>query len=71
MKKTTKTNLKRWITSTVITFTTSFAIVVLPEVSGLTMESIKSGALTGVLFVGVRSGVKALLEAYIAWYQAK
>lgn len=62
------TNTKRWIISTLVTFAAGFAIAVLPQVDNLTIQAFKDGAVVGVVFAGVRAGVKAVLEAFVAWY---
>ena len=58
-------NAKKYLISSLITFVTTFAIAVVPHIDSLTLESVKSGALLGVLFTGARAGVKAVFE-YIA-----
>jgi len=61
MTKTTK----RYITSSLITFVSAFAVVVLASIDSLTMEGIKSGALASLLFTALRAGVKAVLELLV------
>lgn len=43
-------------------------MVILPQIDDITLESMRGGALIGVLFTGVRAGMKALIESFIAWY---
>lgn len=64
----TKETIKRYVISTVVTFFAGFAIAVLPLLSDLTIESIQTGALVGVIFAGVRAGIKIVLEVFVAWY---
>lgn len=58
MNKTTK----KYIFSSIVTFVTGFAIAILPLLDNLTLESLKDGAVVGVIFAGVRAGIKALIE---------
>lgn len=60
---------KKYLISSLITFVTTFAIAVVPHIDSLTLESVKTGALLGVLFTGSRAGVKAVFE-YIAAIKA-
>lgn len=64
-------NTKRWLVSTGVTFLAGFAIAVLPKIDTLSLSSLGDGALVGVVFAGVRAGVKAALEAFIAWYSQR
>lgn len=64
-------NAKRWLISTGVTFAAGFAIAVIPQLDSLELSSLKDGALVGVIFAGVRAGVKAALEAFVAWYSSK
>jgi len=56
---------KRYLISSLVTFFTAFSLAVLPVIDSITLDNLYSGALVGVLFVGARAGVKALLEAFI------
>jgi len=67
----TKETLQRYLISSAVTFFAGFAVAVLPLLDNLTLESIKNGALFGLVFVGVRAGLKALLEAFLSWYKAR
>lgn len=59
--------LKRHLISAGLTFLTGFAIVVAPQLNEtLTYEAMKEGALVGIIFAGVRAGLKAVLEGYTA-----
>ena len=66
--KTMNETAKRYILSTLITFAAGFALVVVPEIDSLTIEALSDGGLVGLLFAGVRAGIKALLEWFLAWY---
>lgn len=59
-------NVKRWLVSTLLTFLTGAAIVVIPELDNITLEALQAGAWVGIVFAGVRAGLKAALEAWIA-----
>lgn len=56
------------IKSALITFFVGFAIVLVPQIDTLTVESFNDGMAVGILFAAVRGGVKALLETFIGWY---
>ena len=62
---------KRWILSSLVSFATGFAIVFLGEIDNITFESFKDGSIVGFLFLAARAGVKAVLEAYLAWRAGK
>jgi len=57
--------LKRYIVSSLVTFATAFATVVLASIDSITLETIKTGAVVSVLFVALRAGVKALIESLV------
>jgi len=57
--------MKRYIFSSVVTFLTAFALYFVTVVDTITLDSFSSGAIAGLLFVGARAGVKALLEYFI------
>jgi len=54
---------KQWILSTIISFVTGFAVVLLTEIDSITVETIETGAWIGIMIACVRAGVKAVLEA--------
>jgi hypothetical protein len=53
---------KEHLKSALITFFVAFSIAVVPFIDSLSLETLKNGALFGILFAGVRAGVKAILE---------
>lgn len=57
---------QKWLISSVVTFFTAFAIATLPLIDNISIETIKNGAIVGVVFAGVRAGVKALFEFFIS-----
>jgi len=59
------------IKSAVITFTTGVALVVLPQITTLSLDSIENGALAGLLLAGVRMGIKMLADLIITWISPK
>lgn len=65
----TKAEVLRYARSIAITFLAGFAIEIVPELNELTLSSLKDGTLIGLLFVGVRTGVKMVLEAFLLWYR--
>lgn len=66
-----KENIKRYLLSSLITFVTAFAMVVLSQIDSITLESFKDGSLIGLLFVAIRAGFKAVLELVILIFKDK
>lgn len=62
-------NSKRYIQSALVTFFAGFALVVASQIDSLTIEDFGNGTAVGVLFAGVRTGIKMLLESFLSWYQ--
>lgn len=60
--------MKEYLKSSLITFVAGFALGVLPLIDDLSLESVRNGALLGVFFVGIRLGVKMVLEGLVTWY---
>ena len=58
--------MKRHIISALVTFATGFAIVILPELDNLSVGNLSNAVLWGLVFTGLRGGIKALLELLIA-----
>lgn len=67
----TREEIKKYAISAALTFFTGVALVVVPALDNITIESFKDGALVGLLFAGTRTGIKMLLEAYLAWRAGK
>jgi hypothetical protein len=59
-------SMKSHIKSFVITFVVAFAVVLVADIDVLTLDTIKDGTIFGVLFAGIRAGVKGVLELVIA-----
>ena len=66
MKKILKEHWKRYLVSSLVTFVGGFSAVLLVNIDTLSFEVVKGGGVVGFLFLGVRGGVKALLEVVIA-----
>lgn len=64
-------NVKRWLLSSLIFFLTGFCLVFVMSIDSLTLESLRDGSLVGALFVAARAGVKAVIEAFIAWQASR
>lgn len=64
-------NKLRWLISTLVTFTAAFLLVVYTNIDGITVESFRDGTLVSLLFVAARSGVKALIEAFLKKFSNK
>jgi hypothetical protein len=62
-------NIKRHIISAGLSFLVGFALVVIPMLQDLTLQTLEGGALLGIIFAGARGGLKVVLEAFVAWYQ--
>ena len=56
---------KRHLISAIVTFVAAFAIVVVPDIDTVSVDNLTDGTLVGLIFVGVRAGLKALLEMLI------
>jgi len=61
-----KTKYKKYIVSSIVTFITGFALVLVANIDSLSLESLKAGALTGLLFTAIRAGIKAVAEWFLA-----
>jgi len=59
------TRIKRYLMSSAVTFFSAFALYFVTVIDSIDVESITNGALVSLLFVGVRAGVKAVLELFI------
>ena len=59
-------NIKRYLISSAVTFLTGFCIAVVPMIDSLTLSGIKTGALAGLAFAGIRAGIKAVMELIIS-----
>ena len=62
LKLTMSENTKRYLISSLTTFLTGFALVLLSQWDSITLASFTDGSLMGLVFVAVRAGVKALIE---------
>lgn len=60
-------NAKRWALSTLVTFLTGFCMVFIAQIDDLSMNSFTDGTFVGVVFVAARSGIKAVIEAFLAY----
>ena len=58
--------MKRHIISALVTFVTGFAIVILPQLDNLDVDNLSNAVLWGLVFTGLRGGIKALLELLIS-----
>ena len=63
--------MKRYLVSSGITFLTAFCIVLVAQIDTLSTTSLKDGGLLGVLFVGVRAGIKAVAELIVLTFSRK
>ena len=60
-----KENWKRLAVSSLITFLSGMALVLLQEIDNITIESFRDGSVLGIVFAGARLGVKMLLELFV------
>ena len=66
MKKLLSDHWKRYLWSSLMTFLAGFLMAVVPELESLELESLRDGSLVGLVFVGVRTGLKLVLEVALA-----
>lgn len=66
-----KKHWERHVLSAVVTFATGFSLALLADIDSFTLEAVQNGAYLGLLFAAVRAGVKAVLEAFVAWRTSK
>lgn len=57
---------KDYLRSSLITFLTGFAIVILPAIETLDLQNLEAGALAGILLTATRMGIKAVIEYFIS-----
>lgn len=62
----TKKQVKKYVVSSLITFGTAFAVALLPQIDSITIESIQTGAVFGIIFTAARAALKAVIEFLIA-----
>jgi hypothetical protein len=68
MKKTIeliKTNWKRYLVSSGITFLSAFFLMLSVQLNDLSVESLTLSVFASILFVSIRAGLKAVWEALI------
>lgn len=66
-----KKQWKDYARSAATTFLAGFATEMLIHINDLTLESIKDGTWYGFLFMAVRTGMRAVLQAYIEYKAGK
>jgi len=59
---------KKWIISSIVTFLSAFALVIVSSIDNLTLETFTWGTVGSLLFVAVRAGIKAVMEFFLAKY---
>ena len=60
--------LKRYIISSLITFLGGFLAIILVNIDNITLDSFKDGTVAGILFLAVRTGLKGLIEWFLATF---
>lgn len=60
-----KSNWKRYLLSSLITFLGAFLLVIYMEIDNITTGSFRDGTVWGIVFVAVRAGTKALIELFL------
>ncbi len=60
-------NLKEILISSALTFLSGFAIVIVAQIDTLSYASVHDGTILGLVFAAVRAGIKATLQAYLAY----
>ena len=66
-----KLNMSEHIKSFLITFMVAFAMVFVADIDKLTLATLSDGVLFGLVFAGIRAGVKAVLQLVIDRYSSK
>jgi hypothetical protein len=65
MTQPTKTAIKRWILSSIVSFLTGFFLILLTEIDGITLETVRDGSYAGTVFLAFRAGIKAVMELFL------
>jgi len=60
--------LKRYIISSLITFLGGFLAIILVNIDNITLDSFKDGTIADILFLAVRTGIKGLIEWFLATF---
>ncbi len=60
--------LKRYIVSSLLTFLAGFLAIILVNIDSITLDSFKDGTLVGIIFLAVRTGLKGLIEWFLATF---
>jgi hypothetical protein len=55
-------NWKRYLASSLLTFTAGFLVVFVANIDSLTIDSLSNGTIVGLLFMGLRAGMKVAME---------
>lgn len=58
---------KRWLISTLLTFVSGAALVIVPQIDSLTKGDLQGAALIGLASAVVRGGLKAVLESLVRY----
>jgi hypothetical protein len=66
--KINKETVSRYAVSTALTFFAGFAIAVIPQLESVSLDSLSDGVIFGVVFSGVRLGIKMVLESFLYFY---
>jgi hypothetical protein len=61
MKKKNNT-VKRYVVSSIISFLTGFLTVLSIQITDLSVDTLTSGVILGIMFASLRGGIKALSE---------
>lgn len=56
------------IKSFIITFVVGFLMVIYSELDNFTLEAFKNGAYLGIVLGGIRAGLKAVIELFLAMF---
>lgn len=57
---------KKWLISSVVTFFTAFGVAILPLIDKLSFDTLSKSAIFALIFVGIRAGIKALIEYLVS-----
>jgi len=62
---------KRYLVSSALTFFAGFALVLSQELPSLSYQAFQDGALVGIIFTAVRTGIKMVFERSLSLRRKK
>lgn len=71
MTNKTKSIIKRYAFSSLISFLTGFSLIFTSEIDSITLDTIKDGSYVGIVFLAFRGGTKAVVELFLLNFNNK